>query len=291
MGFMYNDEFNEEPELRVSRRQFNNILLTELPHVRTSRSERGICDIHCIPYKLERWTTRGSQRYQRRGVRTYLLQLIPEMEHNFCRNQAAEQWNSNDATVLAQADLSIDYEKQAFIPVVPFGTTKDYFVQKQGLDINMFGIMNEGSKVQTNMLSTDGARHDTNSVASQLHVYLTKLDKKSVVHKFTALDLPQFSELVDTAARNSVSYIFDHIADVRDNKHGTRKLFKNLPGFRANFYYSIVIERVDDEETVLVRTSTNPGEHIESAYDLRKAGTVYPDFDDEEYFLCVIAKK
>jgi len=258
-------------------------------------------------------------------------------EHNSCRNSAAVHWNSTNTAVLVRADLSIDYAKQAFLPVVPSGTIGDFFVEKQGLDINMFGIMNEGSGLQTTMLSTEGALHDTKSVVSQLHLYLTNLDKRAggakvlylhmdscggqnknnimlgycllrvikglqqrIVMKFmtvchtkfgpdcvfgsirtnmercTALDLPQFSKLVDEASKNSKSYVFNHRTEVRDFKSGTRKLFKNLPGFRSKFYYCIAIERDNEDGSVLVRTSTNPGEKFESIHDLQKPATAIP---------------
>lgn len=66
-------------------------------------------------------------------------------ENNADRNIAVSHWNITDGIRVSRADLRMDYAKQAYIPVSPSGTTSDFFVQKQDLDINMFGIMNEGS--------------------------------------------------------------------------------------------------------------------------------------------------
>jgi len=111
------------------------------------------------------------------------------------------------------------------------------------------------------------------------------------MESFTALSLEEFKTLVQAAAECSEACIFDHSSDVRDFKSGTRKLFKNLPGFRANFYYSIVIERCTSTNNVVVRTATKPGEVTEATYNLQKSNTAYPALENEVYFPKVLAKK
>lgn len=96
-------------------------------------------------------------------------------EHNACRAAAKNAWEQPDVNRLTRAHLSVDYAKQAFVPVVPAATTGDFFVQKQGLDLNMFAIHDEGSGKHTPMLTTEGARHDSNAVVSQIHYYLTHI--------------------------------------------------------------------------------------------------------------------
>lgn len=68
------------------------------------------------------------------------------------RELSGKAWNSNRIQRLARADISADYVKQAYIPTVALSTTEDFVVQKQGLDINVFGIYNEGEGIYYSIL-------------------------------------------------------------------------------------------------------------------------------------------
>ena len=50
MWRMHESNVNGEDNLMVSQRIFDNIDLHELPHIRVSRSERGICDL-CMVFR------------------------------------------------------------------------------------------------------------------------------------------------------------------------------------------------------------------------------------------------
>lgn len=54
-----------------------------------------------------------------------------------------------------------------------------FFVQKQGLDVNLFAIMNDGSGVQPKMLNGEGAYKDSNSAMSQLQCYVLQIDTRA----------------------------------------------------------------------------------------------------------------
>ena len=100
-------------------------------------------------------------------------------DHNVCRSKAGEAWKIHVGDSVKCADLNIDYAKQAYVTEIMSGTTVNFFVQKRGLDISIFGMMNEGSGMQTTMLTTEGARHDTNSVISQLNLYFEVIDPRT----------------------------------------------------------------------------------------------------------------
>lgn len=52
------------------------------------------------------------------------------------------------------------------MPVDPLGTTKYYFVRKQGIDVNVFGMINEGNSAQHTMILEEDAKRVYNSAAS-----------------------------------------------------------------------------------------------------------------------------
>ena len=58
-------------------------------------------------------------------------------------------------------------------------------------------------------------------------------------------------------------------------------LFKNLPGFRKNFYYSIIVEREQCDGPVIVKTLIVPGEKVESTFNLEKSISNYPKLDND----------
>ena len=88
----------------------------------------------------------------------------------------------------------------------------------------------------------------------------------------------------------SEAHIFNNVNYTRDWITGTRVLFKNLPGFRKKFYYSITVEREQYDGPVVVKTSIVPGEKVESTFNLEKSINNYPKFDKDVYFPLVSAK-
>lgn len=106
----------------------------------------------------------------------HLSQAVDSRDkHNFCRDQARIEWNQEKSKPLELADINVGYATHAYVPVAPSGTMQDFFVWKRGLDVNIFGIYNEGSESQSTMLTLEGARHDSNPVASQINFYLNRL--------------------------------------------------------------------------------------------------------------------
>lgn len=345
LSTMYDTECTEESQ-KVSRTQFRRILTEDFPFVRISRTERGICDIcMCFRHKLRMVDDeKVSEVAEIWG--THLAYAVNSRdEHNACRNEARKLWSMNLSTRLERADISCDYAKQAGIPVVAAGTTADFFVQKQGLDVNMFGVLNEGTGKQVTFLTSEGAKHDSNSVTSQLHYYLNIVEPRlsnvrtlyvhmdscsgqnknnimlgymmlRVLHGYhdlvvlkymtvghtkfgpdrvfghirqrmaerDALCLPEFkTNIVDVASLNSEGFVFDHYEHVRDYKKGSSMLFTKLPGFRAQFYYTIKIEKCATGRAC-VSTGTKPGDFTDVHYCLQTNITSFPSLTDDAFF-------
>lgn len=85
---------------------------------------------------------------------------------------------------LSRADLSSDYSRQDFVPFVPAVTTGEFIVQRQGFEVSLFGISNEGSGEKVTMITNERAQHDYNAMCSQLHFYLERIKPRySNVHE------------------------------------------------------------------------------------------------------------
>lgn len=242
-------------------------------------------------------------------------------EHNDCRKKAAICWSNGGGTRMERADISADYAKQAFLPSVAARKTKDFFAGEQGLNVDLFGICNEGSGLQKTMISSERAFQDSNTVVSQLLHYLTHVDQRVgrceelYVHRASctgqsktiillgyygfrvhlgyhdkvflklmtvghtkfgpdrvfgnirvqmkageALSIPEFiSNIVNESAQCPSGLLFDHYTGVRDYKSETNRLFKKVPGFRANFYYSMTISKSEARNSgIQVTTSIRP---------------------------------
>lgn len=155
---------------------FWHIFLNDLLHVRFFRAEFGSFGV-CIGFchKL-RMVDVNHVQCTAESLSDHLLEPVKSRdEHNYCRAYARTSWSYSLDTRLSRVDISADYAKQAFIPVVSQGTMSDYFAQRQGLNVNTLGIYNEGSGEQTTFLSTEGARHNYNAVCSQLNYYFSSL--------------------------------------------------------------------------------------------------------------------
>eukprot|EP00171_Calliarthron_tuberculosum_P010739 IDg10739t1 len=154
-------------------------LAHSLPMYLSASDGGGICDV-CMAFRHKmRMVDDCKVKPLSEAWGRHLVYAVDSRdEHNRCRNAALSAWGTCENSRLSRADISADYAKQAYLPVVAAGTTKDYFIQKQGLDVNLFGIFNEGSGVQTTMVSTEGARHDSNSVVSQLHYYMKHIQPR-----------------------------------------------------------------------------------------------------------------
>jgi len=128
MHSTYLDSIENNTNLIVSRRQFNNILKENLPYIRVSRSERGICDL-CMAYRTKLRMVddeKVTQLSEAWGVHLTLA-FDSRDEHNICRGIASTMWAAVSNNNVQRADLSIDYAKQAYIPVIPAGTVRDLF--------------------------------------------------------------------------------------------------------------------------------------------------------------------
>lgn len=70
--------------------------------------------------------------------------------------------------------MAFDFATQLDLPMIARQTQRGYMAETFGLDVNEFGIVDEGRNRQTNVLYTEGFGHDSNFSISSLHWYLTK---------------------------------------------------------------------------------------------------------------------
>jgi len=122
---LYNS-IQADESLHVVRTTFLNIFEKYFPYVRVSLRARGLCDI-CIV-----WVDH--------------LELAAKTREIY-RASLAEARESSKYLLplrLKSTTLSYDYAKQLSIPVFAEQTTNEWFAQKKGYVVNIFGIVDEG---------------------------------------------------------------------------------------------------------------------------------------------------
>lgn len=162
--------------LCVSRKTFCTIMDMEMPFVRVSLRARGLCDI-CFLYKdIVRKTPDEilSKKAEEWAVHLELAAITR------CIYRASLERARNTAKYLLplrmdSATISYDYAKQLSIPLLCRQTMNEWFAQKKGYDVNLFGIVDEGKGEnghQYNFIYGEGTKHGSIQVASMLNHFL-----------------------------------------------------------------------------------------------------------------------
>jgi len=167
-----------DESLCVHRSTFNNIMEKEFPHIRVSLRARGLCDI-CFVYRdLVRKVSDNNLSRQAMEWRAHLdLAEITRQIYRRSLTRARTEAKYLLPLRLKSATVSYDYAKQISIPLLSEQTMNEWFAQKKGYDVNLFGILDEGTGangMQNNYIYGEGTKHGSIQVASMLNHFFTK---------------------------------------------------------------------------------------------------------------------
>eukprot|EP00211_Chloroparvula_japonica_P004144 CAMPEP_0119123116 /NCGR_PEP_ID=MMETSP1310-20130426/3160_1 /TAXON_ID=464262 /ORGANISM="Genus nov. species nov., Strain RCC2339" /LENGTH=636 /DNA_ID=CAMNT_0007112865 /DNA_START=56 /DNA_END=1963 /DNA_ORIENTATION=- len=181
---MYKQKFLESgkeeppPVFESFRKYFQD---KRLSHVRLSRRTHGLCD-----YCLE---LRDSLRtLPERNVAEKMKEIEKHIsDARKMRNQyRAAKADAIDGKIKC---VSFDFAVQLKIPFFSHETSNQYHARRLGLDVNVFGIADEGTHRQHNFLWGEGGVHDTNAVISLFHHYVEQINtdcgRTPVLHLWT----------------------------------------------------------------------------------------------------------
>lgn len=168
-------EWNNEPLFDVCRSTFIDVLEKELPFVRISLRSRGLCDL-CFVYRDTVRTVSDKHLVERaREWQTHLNSAdITRDIYRRSQRLARNVPRNYVFTRLPFVTVSYDYAKQLTVPILSEQTMHEWFAQKKGFDVNLFGIVDEGAGdngTQYNYLYGEGTKHGSIQVASMLDYF------------------------------------------------------------------------------------------------------------------------
>lgn len=174
------EEYNAiqtDTSMRVAWSTFENIVDQDLPFIRISLRTRGLCDI-CFVFR-DRVKKVSDQNLTAHAQEWRLHLELAETTRQIYRKSLSNAQSSAKYLLplrLKAATISYDYAKQLSIPLVSAQTTNEWFAQKKGYDVNLFGIVDEGSGtngIQYNYIYGEGTKHGSIQVVSMLHHFFS----------------------------------------------------------------------------------------------------------------------
>ena len=164
----------------VKRSSFKSLLKTEesLQHIKLSKRTRGMCEV-CKSLRLSLQRASSDERAVTlmESLRTHLqyahdLRIVYKERIELASLKWTENMRSGGYERLSVAAISFDYATQLSLPVSAFETQGEYIASQFGLDVNLFGIVDEGEKKYYNYLYTEGYKHGSEHVISMVHAHL-----------------------------------------------------------------------------------------------------------------------
>ena len=145
-------------------------------HVHFAKREKGLCD-YC---SIARDQIRGLRDQEVDNAMEKWVQHVENAvmaRQRYRDDQAAErEYSAHIGDAVGRKNhvtVSFDFAKMLKVPTLAEATMGQYFAQKFGLDVHMFGIVDENASKQLNFLFREGRKQDSNTVISLLHNYLT----------------------------------------------------------------------------------------------------------------------
>eukprot|EP00171_Calliarthron_tuberculosum_P022662 IDg22662t1 len=152
--------------------------LTDMPTIKVSKRERGLCDACFVMRDSVRTLQKQPLLEERVAMWNVHLRDARAMRDQYreCGARAREAWVSGAPDFIM---LSFDYARQLGVPSFTDETTKGFWSSKQSLDVNLFGIVNEGSGEYGRRhayLVPEGMKNGADTVCSMLHHFITDND-------------------------------------------------------------------------------------------------------------------
>ena len=168
----YSTEFADHEDV-VKRTSFLEILKCNprLQNIKLSKRTRGLCE-RC---KDLRFSLQGASSDVRASSVMEVLRDHLQAAHDLRQlyqsrlQRAGKEWTSPRQRANF-AMISFDYAVQLVLPYSNMQTQNEYMGTRFGLDVNLFGISNEGAREHHNFMYTEGFGE---SVISIVHHYLS----------------------------------------------------------------------------------------------------------------------
>lgn len=167
--------------LYSSHGAFQYTLNQEVPWVRVSMRERGLCDL-CFAYRDSvRTISEANLDEKAQEWKRHLIMAEKSTQiYRDCKERARQNWETHmcnpSSETLHYGMISFDAAAQFNIPMVEDQTHNEYHAEKFGVDIRVLGINNQGAGQgghQHNYLYAEPLKHDSNGIISALHHYLS----------------------------------------------------------------------------------------------------------------------
>ena len=166
--------------LSVSLSTFWDILkCKDLVHVRFSKKMKGLCDTCALFREKLRHISDAELENTLVSLNDHLT-FAGELRDIYRTNvaRAVTAWKAAADVRLSFACISFDYAVMLKLPVFDEETQAGYHAHRLGLDVNLFGIVNEGRGHQHNVIYYEGYKHGSEHVCSMLNFYLDKMERR-----------------------------------------------------------------------------------------------------------------
>ena len=167
--------FQQDEALQLAWPTFLDALNKDMPWIRVSLRERGLCDT-CFGFRESVRTISdaklGSKAHEWKQHLIYAEQSITV--YRSAKQRAMEEWKSSDER-LEYGMLSFDASAQFDIPTVTVQTHEEFHAEKYGIDVRVLGINNQGvcdGGAQHEYLFIEPFKHETQGTISALNHYL-----------------------------------------------------------------------------------------------------------------------
>lgn len=170
--------YRKSTEDPIGRTSFRVLFKNEptLAHIKLSKRTRGMCEVcKSLRLSLQRASSDERAASVMEGLRKH-LQQAHDLRHIYTERveEAELQWKLLTTRTLRVpvAAISFDYATQLSLPISAMETQAEYISSQFGMDVNLFGIVNEGEKHYYNYIYTEGYKHGSNHVISMVHAHL-----------------------------------------------------------------------------------------------------------------------
>tara|TARA_R110002050_G_scaffold30013_2_gene76775 strand:+ start:269 stop:2650 length:2382 start_codon:yes stop_codon:yes gene_type:complete len=168
-------------DLSISWKAFNKLLNSdELENIRINKSEAGVCGTClslCRSLRKLRADSASEEKRQSLLERLRLhLNLSVAARRAYKEDQQKARASSTIDGRKELATLSFDFATNMKVPIFQMETQQGYQGKQKGLDFKVFGVVDEGTGNQTNLIYKEGRTVDADDVISLLHFYLTEIN-------------------------------------------------------------------------------------------------------------------
>ena len=154
-------------------------VLKDIKSVVVSKRQRGLCDT-CFAFRDSMRTLKQQERLDE-TARDYAAHLTDAdamlQQYRASKAAAKLEWAKHEPAFVV---LAFDYARQLGVPHLGDETTEGFWATKKALDVNLFGIVNEGGGTYglgTPYLVPERVKSGSDTVCSMLHHYITNDSK------------------------------------------------------------------------------------------------------------------